>query len=122
MRHLSSALRRTISPALCVVCLVCAVAVVGTAGAQKGDAALSGRVVDKSTGAPLARADIINTGDSRVVVTDSAGNFSFPDLRTGIVRLMVRASGFPTTTVVIALARGERMIRDLEVDSTKAVA
>lgn len=90
------------------------------AQAQKNDARLSGTVIDKSSGAPLARVEIIAASNSRSVLTDSAGTFVFDSLPAGVVRFVVRAPGFPVTPLVVALVRGEQMERVVALDSTTA--
>lgn len=90
----------------------------GVAVAQKGSAQLSGTVVDHTSGAVVTSADIVQLGVGRRVVSDSLGKFLMTDLPTGIVRLMVRVRGFPTTIVAVALASGESMSRVIELDST----
>lgn len=89
-----------------------------SAVAQKEKARVSGTVVDHSSGAVIANADIVQLGVGRRVVTDSAGYFLFTDVPPGIVRLMVRVGGFPTKVVNLALASGESMSRIIELDST----
>ncbi len=90
----------------------------GAATAQKSKAQVAGMVVDLTSGAAIARADIIHMGDSRSVSSDSSGKYTFPDLPAGIVRLLVRGPGFPPMMVTVALARGESMTRVIELDST----
>ena len=79
---------------------------------------LSGTVVDHTTGSTLAAADIQLVEGGRRVVSDSSGEFAFPELPAGIVRFVVRAHGFPTTRIAVALVRGERLSRIIELDST----
>ena len=88
--------------------------------AQKASARVTGTVIDHSSGAVIANADVLQLGVGRRVVTDSAGHFLLADLSPGIVRLMVRGSGFPTKVVALALVNGESMSRTIELDSTAA--
>jgi hypothetical protein len=90
------------------------------ARAQHSDATLTGTIVDKSSGAPLARVELIFVGDSRSVLSDSAGRYQFDSLPSGVVRFVVRATGYPVTPLVVALAPGERMARVIELDSSSA--
>jgi hypothetical protein len=90
------------------------------AQAQKGDSRLTGTVVDKASRAPLARVQIIFVGDSRSVMSDSAGRYTFDGLPSGIVRFAIRAGGFPVTPLTVALMPGESMARVIELDSTDA--
>ncbi len=86
--------------------------------AQARSGHLSGTVIDRATGSGLPAADILLVDGGRRVITDSAGDYTFPDLPSGIVRFLVRARGFPTTRVAVALVRGERLSRIIELDST----
>ena len=86
--------------------------------AQTADSKLTGTVVDKGSRAPIARAQIIFVGDSRSVMSDSAGRYTFDALPSGIVRFAIRAAGFPVTPLTVALMPGESMARVIELDST----
>ncbi len=90
------------------------------ARAQSNRATLSGTIVDKVSGAPLAKVEIILTGNSRTVVSDSVGDFRFDSLPSGLVRFLVRAAGYPITPLVVALVPGEHMARTVELDSSSA--
>lgn len=92
------------------------------AAAQSRSGHLSGTVIDHATGSGLAEADIQLLEGGRRVVTDSAGEYAFADLPAGIVRFLVRARGFPATRVAVALVRGERLSRIIELDSATARA
>lgn len=85
--------------------------------AQKGSARLFGSVVNRATQGPITGARITHAGDGRVVTSDSFGFYRFHDLAAGIVRFSVRAPGYPPATFSVALANGERMERDIELDS-----
>lgn len=86
--------------------------------AQKGSAQVVGRIVDITSGAAVPNADIVQLADGRRVVSDTLGQYVFPDLPTGIVRFLVRVRGFPATLVNVALARGESLFRVIVLDST----
>ncbi len=92
------------------------------ASAQTKAATLTGTVVDKSTGAPLTKVEIIFAGDSRSVLSDSAGRYAFDSLPSGLVRFMVRAAGYPVTPLTVALIPGEHMTRMIELDSSRALS
>ncbi len=81
-------------------------------------ARLAGRVVDFTTGHPIPDADIIHLRDGRVVVSDSLGRYDVDSLPSGLVRLVVRGKGFPPLMLTVALAEGEHMSREIELDST----
>lgn len=87
---------------------------------DKGNAQVSGIVRDATTRAPLPGADIIHLGLGKVVESDSLGRYAFPALQSGIIRLLVRRRGFPSTIVNLALAPGEWMTRDIQLDSSGA--
>lgn len=76
---------------------------------------LQGTVTDK-TGAVVAGAQVVatqvQTGTTRTVVSDSAGNYSIPALQPGTYRLVVTAPGMQPTTL-------ENIV--LSVDSTERV-
>ena len=86
--------------------------------AQSGTAQIAGTVIDVTSGAVVANANILQMGAGRSVVSDSLGKYLFPDLPAGIVRFLVRGHGFPSTLVIVALTRGEAMSRVIELDST----
>ncbi len=93
-----------------------------TGNAQRADARLTGLVVDRSTGAPIAEAVLVNLASGRAATTDSTGAFRFDGLPMGIIRFVVRAKGFPSAALIVALAHGEVMERRVELDSTAATA
>jgi hypothetical protein len=88
--------------------------------AQKGDSRLTGTVVDKVSRAPVAKVQIIYVGDSRSVVSDSIGRYTFDSLPSGIVRFAVRAPRYPVLTLTVALMPGESMAREIVLDSSSA--
>lgn len=88
-----------------------------SASAQKAQA-LTGRVVDRSTGNGLVHAQIILTSDSRSVFTDSTGRFVFSDLPMGVSKLVIKAAQFPDVTLYIDLAQGQQLERPIPMDST----
>lgn len=90
--------------------------------AQKGSARLFGSVVNRATQGTIPGTTIIHAGDGRSVTSDSLGYYLFPDLAAGIVRFTVRAPGYPIATFAVALTNGERMERDIELDSLAARA
>ncbi len=85
--------------------------------AQASNGRLSGAVIDKVTGAPIADAVVVFLGDGRSAIADSTGKFRFENLPSGLLRFTVRAKGFPSGKLVIALAKSEAMERQVELDS-----
>jgi hypothetical protein len=90
------------------------------ANAQRSSASMRGRVIDKTSAAPIGRAEITLVIDNRSVVTDSSGNYVFTALPRGAVHLVIRAPAFPTTRVIVELRSGEALERTIELDSTAA--
>jgi hypothetical protein len=86
------------------------------ADAQQGS--IRGKVVDRSSNAPLARVELVFLGDNRSVVTDSIGRYAFVALPAGAVQLLIRAPSFPATQIIVALAAGEDLERTIVLDST----
>ncbi|MCC7053777.1 MAG: carboxypeptidase regulatory-like domain-containing protein [Gemmatimonadaceae bacterium] len=93
-----------------------------TAWAQARNARLSGAVVDKSSGSPLPGATVVVLGDGRIKTTDSTGVFLFDRLPSGIARFLVRHPAFPAGALIVALAPGEIMAHNVELDSTSVEA
>lgn len=85
---------------------------------QRGSAMMFGVVVNRATQAPIVGADIVHGGDGRVIKSDSLGYYRFQNLAGGLVRLTIRAPGFHPAQFTYALANGEHMERDIELDST----
>lgn len=106
---------------LIIMCCAASATVARGVAAQKGSARIFGSVVNRATQAAIPGTLIIHAGDGRFVTSDSFGYFQFPELAAGIVRFTVRAPGFPAATFVVALTNGERMERDIELDSVGAV-
>lgn len=79
---------------------------------------VAGRIVDATTGHPVPDADIVLLRDGRVVVSDSLGRYDVDSLPAGLIRLVVRSKGFPPLMLTVALAEGEQMSREIELDST----
>lgn len=90
--------------------------------AQQPDGRLVGAVIDRKAGGPIRSATVVFLGDGRAVTTDSTGAFQFDRLPSGLLRFLVRAQGFPSIGLVVAIAKGERMERVVELDSSVAGA
>ncbi|MEK7240015.1 MAG: carboxypeptidase-like regulatory domain-containing protein [Gemmatimonadota bacterium] len=88
--------------------------------AQRGTARIYGTVIDLRTHAPIANVQIVHMGDGRSVTSDSLGLYQFDRLASGLVKFMVRAPRYPATTFVVALAPGEQMERDVELEVVAA--
>ena len=102
--------------------LLCAALVLPlSAQAQRGTSMIFGVVVNKATQAPVTNAEVVQIGSGRISKSDSLGYYRFENLSAGIVRFSVRASGFHLAQFTYALANGEHMERDIELDSTAVV-
>jgi len=100
-----------------VATLLAGVSASQTVHAQRGTARIFGSVVNRGTQGPIRGAHIVLSSDGRFVTSDSFGFYRFHDLAAGIARFTVRAPGYPTSTFAVALTNGERMERDIELDS-----
>lgn len=80
-------------------------------------ASVFGRVVERTSGRPIANAQFILLGDDRVTYSDSAGRYAFPRLSMGVARITVRAVGFASQTLVIELEAGQRAERPVFMES-----
>ena len=100
--------------------ILCLAAVSSAAAAQGG--ALAGRVLDNRTQQGVPNALIVFVGDSRSVRSDSLGDYRFEPLPSGILRFTIRAPGFSTSSITVALAQGEQMGRDIRLDSIGVIA
>jgi hypothetical protein len=89
--------------------------------------ALEGRVVARSTGAPVAGASVDvspygSNGDSGRGVTDASGHFSVGGLAPGSYDLVVSAPGFSTLNRrALTVSSGERFPVELQLEGTGAV-
>ena len=86
------------------------------------DGRIAGAVVDKATGNPVAGATVVSLIDGKSQRTDSAGTYRLEKLPSGIIRVLVRADGFPAKGVIVALGPGEVVDQRIELDSTAAAA
>lgn len=86
----------------------------------RGSGMMFGAVVNRGTQGPIPNAELIHS-DGRVVRGDSLGFYRFPNLTAGIIKFTVRALGFHPVILTVALTNGERMERDIELDSTSVV-
>ncbi|MEW5916824.1 MAG: carboxypeptidase regulatory-like domain-containing protein [Gemmatimonadota bacterium] len=74
--------------------------------AQSG-ARIAGRVVQKTTKAGILGAEVKLAPDGRVLVSDSAGYFTFDGVAAGPVLLLVRRIGFAAESASFAVASNE---------------
>ena len=90
--------------------------------ASQPSARLTGAIVDRTSGGPVVGAVIVNLTDGRSVTSDSLGTFRVERIPAGLIRFLVRAKGFPSVGLVVAVAQGEMLERRIELDSSAAGA
>jgi len=86
--------------------------------AQTKSATVIGQVSDQTTRAALVKAQVIVGADSRSTTTDSSGRFTLAGLAPGRDQLIVRADGFPVTTIAVELTAGDSVVLSIQLDST----
>ena len=89
--------------------------------AQAGSAFLFGTVFDRVTQAPVRNARVVHVADGRTVLSDSLGYYRFSGLPAGIVRFHVVAPSYPRAMFAVALANGERLERDIELETAPPI-
>ena len=114
MGSLHSCLRGFIG-CLALLCLV-----TGHAVSAQQAAVLRGVVTDKSTGHPIAGAQITMIEARRTAATDSAGRFEIGGLPAGEAHWSARAQGFARSRSVVNLMAAATIERAIELDSTEA--
>ena len=77
----------------------------------RGDAMLTGRVVNALSGLPLPKARVKVTGVPQGVETDAEGKFTFEGLCRGPVEIEVAATGFVAQKVSMEIAEQEETVR-----------
>jgi hypothetical protein len=87
-------------------------AVTSQAQAQqsKSGVALRGRVVDASTGEPIAKVKIIVSGASQSTSTDEHGEFTLPEHSDGEVELYITTIGYGLVRKTILIKAGEPVL------------
>lgn len=81
-----------------------------------------GRVLDATTGKGIPDATVAVTTTGGSARTDSLGQFRLPNLKVGIHRFLVSATGYSRGSLSLAFAAKEVMERDLELDPVAASA
>ncbi len=91
--------------------LLAAAAAAGPAAAQQeaepAAVPVSGQVVDRSTGQPLAGAYVEVAGTRQEALTDEAGRFTFRKIRPGAQTLVVRLLGYAELEREVTVAAGQ---------------
>lgn len=94
-------------------CLLLA-AVPATMLAQvRGPASIRGSVVERASGKPVVGAEVTLLDEQRSVRTDTSGRFAFREVTPGVIRVRVRAVGFPAEVTVFELAEGQAAERPI---------
>lgn len=86
--------------------------------AQKPTGAVTGTVTDRSTGATLANVEITLLAGRRSVVSDSLGRYELLDVPVGVAQLVVRATSFPSVTILVEVLAGQSFVRLIALDSS----
>ncbi len=118
------------SPIPRFVLRVLATLVMGAAGsplatplaAQGAFATLKGVVTDATSQQPITGARVVIAATGRFATTDSLGVFELKEIPSGVIRFFFTAPGYPRTSVVLALAKGETMVQRFELESIAAEA
>lgn len=95
-----------------------AAAVPVSAAAGQAGSRMTGRIVDKASGQPIALAEIRLIADGRSVRSDSAGHFVFLALRPGTSEFLIHATHFPDQHLIVELPAGQGLMQLIEMDST----
>lgn len=89
-------------------------------GAQGAFATLKGVVTDAVTQQPVVGVRVVIAATGRFATTDSIGVFELKEIPSGVIRFFFTAPGYPRTTLVLALAKGETMVQRFELEGTSA--
>ena len=74
---------------------------------EQDTAKIHGRVIDASSGDPVAAASVSIRGTTRQVVTDGAGRFTLSELSAGEHTLVIERLGYQTATIPVFLRAGQ---------------
>lgn len=100
-----------------IALLALAAALPAQAEAQQRFARLRGTVRDAKSQAPVAGVRVVIAATGRFTTTDSVGYFDIRDIPSGVIRFIFTAEGYPRAQVSLALAPGETMLQDFELDA-----
>lgn len=89
-------------------------------GAQAAFATLKGVVTDAATQQPVSGVRVVIAATGRYATTDSIGVFELREIPSGVIRFFFTAPGYPRTSVVLALAKGETMVQRFELEAASA--
>lgn len=111
--------RRSISALSLALALECA-AQTALTQTSPSSARISGKVIDKGSGATIRNAELLFVTEGRIATSDSVGHYSFVGLPPGEAHFIVRTPHYPTTEVVVELKAGDDLLLPIELDSTRA--
>jgi hypothetical protein len=72
-----------------------------------------GAVIDRVSGKPIVGAEVTLLDEQRSIRTDTSGRFAFRGVTAGVVRMRVRAVGFPVQMSTFDLAEGQEVERPI---------
>jgi len=85
--------------------------------AQGSAASFAGQIVIRESGNPIPYARLVVLSDGgRADNADSVGRFDITGLKPGIHRFMLVVPGVPRSNFVIAFAKGERIVQNVEIE------
>ena len=84
-----------------------AIAVVPAGLAAQGDGTISGRVVDQTTQAPIADAQIVVVGTQRGAQTDAQGRYTINGVPAGSRAILARRVGYAPRTITVDVVAGQ---------------
>ena len=87
-------------------------------GAQQATGSLTGRITDRTTGAPLEDARIRIIGTALETSTNPRGEYRITSLRAGRVQVSVLRLGYRATSDTVQVTAGETVTRDFVLDAT----
>jgi hypothetical protein len=84
----------------------------------RGSGSVHGSVKDQVSGKAVVGAEVTLLDERRSVRTDSIGRFAFREVSPGVIRIRVRAVGFPAELMVFELGEGQAAERPILLAAT----
>src|SRR5690349_18800547 len=94
------------TPSRLIALLLGLCAAMPSAAAAQQTAAITGRVVDQSTQAPILGAEVAVRATSITAMTDRDGRYSIQNVSAGMVTLVVRAIGYGSASRTLTVSAG----------------
>ena len=98
--------------------LVLAGAIAVPLDAQQATGSLSGRITDRTSGAPLEDARVRIVGSTLETSTNPRGEYRITNVRTGRVQITVLRLGYRATSDTVQVGAGETVTRDFALEAT----